>query len=224
MITWSQARATFGQGVPSDGSRFDQSSQFRQLQNQVESAAPGSRRSGDASDSYADANANHARKLGNIGELDQRLGAEVQRSAAVVTAGRRDLEAVKQWVSDAAAAVPNTAAGQRMLWPIVSKGSAEIWSWCLGLGRGYPTPTLLVSCNIRRSYRSTWRRRGSSTRVSSYPRVTWSCTPTRVSRSPTRTPARPADRGINLARRLPFSATRAALVRRRTPTAPGPRD
>lgn len=126
MITWSQARATFGQGVPSDGSRFDQSSQFRQLQNQVESAAPGSRWSGVASDSYADANANHARKLGNIGELDQRLGAEVQRSAAVVTAGRRDLDAVKQWVSDAAATVPNTAAGQRMLWPIVSKGSAEI--------------------------------------------------------------------------------------------------
>jgi hypothetical protein len=126
MITWSRARATFGQGVPSDGSRFDQSSQFRQLQNQVESAAPGSKWSGAASDSYADANANHARRLGNIGELDQRLGAEVQRSAAVVTAGRRDLDAVKQWVSDAAATVPKTAAGQRMLWPIVSKGSAEI--------------------------------------------------------------------------------------------------
>ena len=41
-----------------------------------------------------------------------------------MTAGRRDLDAVKQWVSDAAATVPNTAAGQRMLWPIVSKGSS----------------------------------------------------------------------------------------------------
>lgn len=126
MATWSRARATFGEGTPADGSQFDQSAQFRELQSQVEAAAPGSNWSGAASDSYAEANARQAHKLRNIGELDQRLGAEVQRSAAVVAAGRRDLDAVKQWVSDAAATVPNTAAGQRMLWPIVSKGSAEL--------------------------------------------------------------------------------------------------
>ncbi len=58
--------------------------------------------------------------------LDKRLAVEVDRSAAVVVAGRRNLDAVKQWVVDAASTVPKTAAGERMLWPVISKGSSEI--------------------------------------------------------------------------------------------------
>lgn len=126
LSTWTLAKATFGQGTPSDGSQFDQSGRLQGLRDAVTSAAPNSRWTGAASDSYAEANGDHARTLGNLAELDMRLGAEVGRSAAVVAAGRRDLDAVRKWVVDAAATVPNTAAGQRMLWPVVSKGSADI--------------------------------------------------------------------------------------------------
>jgi EspA/EspE family len=126
MTTWAQARATFGEGTPAGGSQFDQSSRFHELESDVASAAPGSNWTGSASDVYAEANSRQARSLGSFGDLDKRLGAEVERSAAVVAAGRRDLEAVKQWVSDAAARLPNTPAGQRMLWPVISKGSSDI--------------------------------------------------------------------------------------------------
>lgn len=126
MATWSQARETFGQGAPADGSQFDQSSQMRQLQEQVQSAAPGSGWTGGASDAYANKNSKQAGKIGKMADLDQQLGKEVARSSAVVSAGRRELDTLRQWVVDAAAQVPNTAAGERMLLPIVSKGSAEI--------------------------------------------------------------------------------------------------
>lgn len=123
---WNQAHATYGTGTPSDGSQFDQSSRLLDLQESVTSAAPNSRWTGAAADSYSEANSAHARTLGNLADLDKRLGAEVGRSAAVVAAGRRDLEAVRTWVVDAAAAVPNTAAAQRMLWPVISRGSKEL--------------------------------------------------------------------------------------------------
>ena len=126
MATWSQARETFGQGAPADGSQFDQSSQLRQLQEQVQSAAPGSGWTGGASDAYANKNSKQAGKIGAMADLDQQLGKEVARSSAVVSAGRRELDTLRQWVVDAAAQVPKTAAGERMLLPIVSKGSAEI--------------------------------------------------------------------------------------------------
>jgi hypothetical protein len=126
LATWSQARTTFGQGTPSEGAQLDRSGQLRGLQDDVTSAAPGSNWTGSGSDTYAEANSRHARTLGNLADLDKRLGAEVDRSAAVVVAGRRDLDAVRQWVVDAAATVPRTAAGDRMLWSVVSKGSGEL--------------------------------------------------------------------------------------------------
>jgi hypothetical protein len=125
-VIWTNANAVFGQGIPSGGAQFDQSAELRRLQNTVTSARPDGRWTGAASDSYGDANGRHARTLGGIADLDRRLGLEVDRAAAVVTAGRRDLEAVRQRVSDAAASVPNTAAGERMLYPAISKGSSDI--------------------------------------------------------------------------------------------------
>jgi hypothetical protein len=123
---WSHARATFGDGVPQDGAQFDNSAQFRQLQANLESAAPGSNWTGAGSDTYSDANSRQSRRLGAMAGLDKRLAAHVDRSAVVVAAGRRDLDAVRQWVVDAASTVPRTAAGERMLWPVVSKGANEI--------------------------------------------------------------------------------------------------
>lgn len=92
----------------------------------MNSAAPGARWTGAGADAYADANDRQARTLGALAELDQRLGTEIDRSASVVAAGRRDLDAVRQWVADAAATVPNTMAGERMLVPVVGKGAGEI--------------------------------------------------------------------------------------------------
>jgi len=126
LSTWSQANATFGQGTPDDGSQIDKSAELRQIQNHVDSAAPGSRWTGQGSEAYGAANARHARTLGELAGLDKRLATEVGNSAAVVTAGRRNLEAVRQWVLDAAATVPNTKDREKMLWPIVSRGSSEI--------------------------------------------------------------------------------------------------
>jgi hypothetical protein len=61
-----------------------------------------------------------------MADLDQRLGAEVDRSAAVVAAGRRNLDEVKQWVTDAASSVPAGANREQALLPIARKGIGEV--------------------------------------------------------------------------------------------------
>jgi len=126
MATWSKARTTFGEGTPQDGAQFDNSAQLRQMQSNVESAKPGSQWTGAGSDTYDATNQKQGRVLGETASLDQRLRAEVDRSAAVVAAGRRDLDAVRQWVVSAASTVPQTPQGERMLYPVVSKGAGEI--------------------------------------------------------------------------------------------------
>jgi EspA/EspE family len=126
LSTWERARTTFGEGVPHSGDHFDHSAQLRGLQAEVESASPRFDWTGSGSDTYAEANGRHGRALGAMADLDQRLRAEVDRSAAVVAAGRRDLDVVRQRVIDAASTVPPTAAGERALWPVVSQGANEI--------------------------------------------------------------------------------------------------
>lgn len=126
MAVWSKARNTFGEGVPQDGSQFDRSAQLRQLQSNVEGARPASQWTGSASESYDAANQKQGRVLAESAALDQRLRTEVDRAAAVVTAGRRDLDAVRQWVVSAASTVPDTRQGDRQLYTIVSKGSGDV--------------------------------------------------------------------------------------------------
>jgi hypothetical protein len=126
MTVWSRARTAFGEGSPVEGAEFDKSAQLQNLHDTVLTAAPGDHWTGGASDNYADRNSQHASKLGRMADLDRRLSAEVDRSAAVVAAGRRDLDAVKQWVSDASTGLPQNAAGNRALWEIVSKGSGDV--------------------------------------------------------------------------------------------------
>ncbi|GJF08891.1 hypothetical protein NGTWS1803_13230 [Mycolicibacterium cyprinidarum] len=126
MATWSKARAAFGEGPPQDGSVVDASAALWQMQSEVEHAQPGDDWRGPGSDAYAVANEKQTRVLGESANLDRRLRAEVQRSATVVAAGRRDLDEVRQWVTCAASAVPLTPQGDRMLYPVVSRGSGEI--------------------------------------------------------------------------------------------------
>jgi len=129
MSTWNQARATFGDNEPIDGAEFDKSAHLRDLQNTVQSAGPGEHWTGTAADNYADVNARHSAALAQIADFDERLGAEITRSAEVVRAGRRDLDALKQWVTDASAAAADAttaAAADRALWSTISKASGEV--------------------------------------------------------------------------------------------------
>lgn len=126
MSTWSKARETFGQGVPRTGERFDQSGPLRQMQTTVESAAPGSRWTGTAATAYATANTNHSKVFGQLASLDQRLAAQVTDASRVVSAGRQNLDSVRQWVLDAAASVPEGKNRDQMLVPIVKNGLSQV--------------------------------------------------------------------------------------------------
>lgn len=124
--TWSAGHQTFGDGQPEGGEQFDDSVTFRQLKGDTAAAAPGSRWTGTASSAYGKANTDHGRVLSHMADLDRRLAAEIDRSARVVTDGRRSLDAVRAWVTDAAATVPQNATGERMLLPIVRKGIGQV--------------------------------------------------------------------------------------------------
>jgi hypothetical protein len=126
LSTWSGARKAFGEGAPRQGSEFDGSGTLQQLQAKVDSAAPDSRWTGTASTAYGNANQEHARVLGQLAALDQRLASEVAASANVVAGGRRDLDAVRKWVLDAASTVPQNRAGERTMLPIVRKGLTDL--------------------------------------------------------------------------------------------------
>ncbi|MGB0438016.1 MAG: EspA/EspE family type VII secretion system effector [Mycobacterium sp.] len=125
LTTWSQARQTFGQGVPAGGSHLDGSANLRKLQADVESAAPGRHWRGGAATAYAAANTAHAQVFGKLADLDVRLAAEIDKSARVITRGRAELDDVRDRVVNAASSVPsNQAEGQIML--IVSKGLGQL--------------------------------------------------------------------------------------------------
>jgi hypothetical protein len=126
LSTWSNARETFGEGTPQPGSQFDNSGALRGLQSTVETAAPGSKWTGGAANAYGAANTEHGRVLGQMAGLDQRLSAHVDQSAEVVATGRRNLDAVRQWVVDAAASVPPGQAGETMKMAIAQKGLSQL--------------------------------------------------------------------------------------------------
>lgn len=126
LSTWSGARKVFGEGLPQQGAEFDGSGKLQHLEARVNSAAPDSRWTGTASIAYANANQDHARVLGQMAGLDRRLASEVTASADVVALGRRDLETVRKWVLDAASAVPQNNAGERMMLPVVQKGLKDL--------------------------------------------------------------------------------------------------
>ncbi|WP_283615378.1 EspA/EspE family type VII secretion system effector [Mycolicibacterium poriferae] len=126
LVTWSRARAAFGDGAPQDGSAYDQSPALLELQAEVAGGGPGQHWRGPGSDAYGHANDKQAAVLGEAARLDAQLRAEVDKSAEVVAAGRRELDGVRQWMLDAASEVPRTAEGERMLYPVVSRGSGEI--------------------------------------------------------------------------------------------------
>jgi hypothetical protein len=126
LSAWSSARQTYGQGNPQTGEQYDNSTTLEQLSSGLQSAAPGSRWTGDAATKYDAANADHGRVIGALAGLDRRLAVEVTNSARVVDTGRRSLEAVRQWVVDAAASVPPGKAGEQIKMAIAQKGLVQL--------------------------------------------------------------------------------------------------
>lgn len=126
MATWSAARDTFGEGTPPGGDQFDESPRLRRVQSDVQAATSGSQWSGAGADVYDAANRQQGRVLAATADLDQKLRLEVDRAAAVVAAGRRDLDSVRQWVVTAASNLPKTPHGDRALYTIVRRGSGDV--------------------------------------------------------------------------------------------------
>lgn len=126
LSTWSDARSTFGAGVPQSGEGFDKSSPLRALQSGLDAAAPGSRWTGTAAAAYGAVNSEQQRVLGKLAGLDQRLGRHIDQSAGVVNGGRRQLDTLRQWVVDAVSGAPPNAAGERIKLAIVAQGLGQL--------------------------------------------------------------------------------------------------
>lgn len=127
--TWSNARETFGQGTPQDGTQFDASSTFQQAKSAVEAAGPGSNWRGPASEAYGAKNKQYAVVFGKLADLDKRMATEVTNAANVVTAGRQHLDEVKSWVTSMANSIPSgTSAADRdnKLLRIATTGISEV--------------------------------------------------------------------------------------------------
>ena len=129
---WARARRTFGAGTPAAGTQFDAGTKLRQLGVEVESAAPNAVWSGGAATAYGAKNAAHRGRFDRLADLDHRLGRSVDRSAELVGAGRQRLDALRQWVSDAAASVPPGKFQEAQLTQIASAGLGRLQEIVLG--------------------------------------------------------------------------------------------
>lgn len=126
LSTWAKARATFGSGIPEPGASYDQSPALSQLTDDLDRAMPARYWSGGAATAYGTANTDHQRILQELAALDARLSEQIDRSAQIVTAGRRNLDTIREWVVAAAASVPSNRAGELMVAPIVKRGLSRL--------------------------------------------------------------------------------------------------
>lgn len=124
--TWNNARETFGQGTPQPGTDFDNSSKLRDLGSNVDNAKPGGWWSGAAASGYEKANDDHKQVFSKLADLDQKLADKVNQSAQVVENGRQNLDAVKQWVTDAANSLPPGKQRDMFLMQIANKGLSQL--------------------------------------------------------------------------------------------------
>ncbi len=123
---WTDARRTFGEGAPATGAQFDASPTLRRLGAEVAAAVPHPVWSGGAANAYQIKNDGHRAVVDGLADLDHRLGRSVDRSAELVSVGRQNLEALRQWVSDAAAAVPPGDFQEAHLTKIASTGLSRL--------------------------------------------------------------------------------------------------
>jgi hypothetical protein len=123
---WADARQTFGNGTPQRGETYDKSAQLTTFARTLDQAAPGQRWTGAAAGAYAGANTEHQQVFSRLAELDRQVATHVAASAEVVAAGRRNLDALRDWVTAAAGSVPPGRLRDVMLTQIANKGLAEL--------------------------------------------------------------------------------------------------
>ena len=143
--TWDRARRTFGEGTPTTGSRFDASSGLRRFGGEVASAAPGSVWSGGAATAYDTKNTKFGGVFFDLADLDQRVGRAVDQSAQIVTAGRRDLDALRQWVTGAANSVPPGRQREAQLMQIARSGLGRLGEIVAGADSDLGTVAVRIS-------------------------------------------------------------------------------
>jgi hypothetical protein len=122
LTTLTNARATFGEGIPD---HFDGDALSR-LHSDLVAAAPGRHWSGQAASAYEAVNAEHRRTLGALAELDKRIATHMNEAARVVAAGRQELDALRQWVVDLADSVPPDANQDEVLHSVVKQATDQL--------------------------------------------------------------------------------------------------
>ncbi|WP_301120868.1 EspA/EspE family type VII secretion system effector [Mycolicibacterium fortuitum] len=121
------AQSSFGAGTPQPGTPLSESSTaVRSVETDLRGASPGGQWTGTASDAYAQANIKHIGNVGAFAELDQRLGAQIDSAADVVSNGRENVISVHNWVVRLAELVPSGPLREALLLPIVNTGIAQI--------------------------------------------------------------------------------------------------
>ncbi|OBI55709.1 hypothetical protein A5667_23425 [Mycolicibacterium fortuitum] len=121
------AQSSFGTGTPQPGTPLSESSTaVRSVETDLRGASPGGQWTGTASDAYAQANIKHIGNVGAFAELDQRLGAQIDSAADVVSNGRENVISVHNWVVRLAELVPSGPLREALLLPIVNTGIAQI--------------------------------------------------------------------------------------------------
>ncbi|WP_210686479.1 EspA/EspE family type VII secretion system effector [Mycolicibacterium sp. GESEQ-9] len=121
------AQSSFGTGTPQPGTPLSESSTaVRSVETDLRGASPGGQWTGTASDAYAQANIKHIGNIGAFVELDQRLGAQIDSAADVVSNGRENVASVHNWVVRLAELVPSGPLREALLLPIVNTGIAQI--------------------------------------------------------------------------------------------------
>jgi|GEM_PF-1730100 len=142
---WDRARRTFGEGTPKTGSQFDASLSLRRLGQDVGSAAPGSVWSGGAATAYDTKNTKFRGVFVDLASLDQGLGRAVDQSAQVVAAGRRDLDVLRQWLTEAANSIPPGRQREAQLMQIASSGLQRLGEIVTGAHRDLGAVALRIS-------------------------------------------------------------------------------
>lgn len=126
LSTWDKARTTFGDGAPPTGAQFDASARLCGLRDDVRTAGVDPRWTGSAAVAFEAANDELHHVVGTVAEIDRRLAEQIDRCGQLIAAGRQDLDALRQWVQDAATAVPSGSTGEQLLMSIVGWGLDEL--------------------------------------------------------------------------------------------------
>jgi uncharacterized protein YukE len=122
LTTLTNARATFGEGIPD---HFDGDALSR-LHSDLAASGPGQHWSGQAASAYETVNTAHRQTLGALAELDKRIASHMNEAARVVAAGREELDGLRQWVVDLAASVPPEANQDEVLHPVVRQATDQL--------------------------------------------------------------------------------------------------